>query len=125
VPAVALNVGAIVSHPRITHATIRRLRLGKRRRASLYYVYILRSIDYPDQSYIGSTSDLKKRFAERNAGKSIHTNKFKLRELVVYIAVPERFLAEKLENYLKSGSGCEMEIGRAPIEDSEMLSLLD
>ena len=71
----------------------------------MHYVYILRSKSNPTQTYIGSTSDLKKRLAEHNAGKSTHTNKFKPWELSAYTALPEKPLAEKFERYLKSGSG--------------------
>ena len=71
----------------------------------MFYVYILRSKSCPDQTYIGSTNDLKKRLAEHNAGKSIHTNKFKPWDLMAYVALPEKSLAEKFERYLKSGSG--------------------
>ena len=71
----------------------------------MYYAYILRSQNSPDQIYVGSTSDLRKRLAEHNAGKSIHTNKFKPWELMACVALPEKDLAEKFENYLKSGSG--------------------
>ena len=71
----------------------------------MYYAYILRSENFPDQTYIGSTSDLRKRLAEHNAGKSLHTNKFKPWDLIAYIALTEEHLAEDLERYLKSGSG--------------------
>jgi putative endonuclease len=71
----------------------------------VYYAYILRSRSFPDQTYIGSTTDLRKRLTEHNAGKSIHTNKFKPWELAAYIGMPEQHLAEQLERYLKSGSG--------------------
>ena len=71
----------------------------------MYYVYILRSKTHPAQTYIGSTSDLKKRLAEHNAGKSIHTNKFQPWELMAYLALPEKTVAETFESYLKSGSG--------------------
>jgi putative endonuclease len=71
----------------------------------MYYAYILRSENFPDQTYVGSTSDLRKRLAEHNAGKSIHTNKFKPWNLMAYVALPEKHIAEKLESYLKSGSG--------------------
>jgi len=70
----------------------------------MFYVYILRSKTNPDQTYVGSTSDLRKRLAEHNAGKSIHTNKFKPWNLMAYIALPEKRLAEELESYLKCGS---------------------
>jgi putative endonuclease len=71
----------------------------------MYYVYLLRSKDHPDQTYVGSTSDLRKRLTEHNAGKSIHTNKFKPWNLMAYVALPQQHLAEELERYLKSGSG--------------------
>jgi putative endonuclease len=70
----------------------------------MYYAYILQSESHPDQTYVGSTSDLRKRLGEHNGGKSIHTNKFKPWRLVAYIALPEKHVAEELERYLKSGS---------------------
>ena len=71
----------------------------------MYYAYILRSKTFPDQTYVGWTSDLRKRLAEHNSGKSIHTNKFKPWDLAAYLALPEKPLAEQFERYLKSGSG--------------------
>jgi predicted GIY-YIG superfamily endonuclease len=68
----------------------------------MFYIY---SEKHPDQTYIGSTADLKKRLTEHNSGKSIHTNKFKPWELTAYIALPDRSLAEQFEHYLKTGSG--------------------
>jgi predicted GIY-YIG superfamily endonuclease len=65
----------------------------------------LRSRTHPDETYIGSTADLRRRFVEHNAGKSIHTNKFKPWDLMAYVALPEKHLAEEFEKYLKSGSG--------------------
>jgi putative endonuclease len=71
----------------------------------MFYVYILRSKTHPDQTYIGSTGDLRKRLAEHNSGKSIHTNKFKPWELTAYVALPEKQVAQRFERYLKTGSG--------------------
>jgi len=71
----------------------------------MYYVCILRSQTHPKQTYVGSTSNLKKRFAEHNAGQSIHTNKFKPWNLETYVAFPTHEVAEAFESYLKSGSG--------------------
>jgi putative endonuclease len=71
----------------------------------MHYVYILRSETYPTQTYVGSTTDLKKRLADHNSGKSIHTNKFKPWELEAYVAFPHEELAYKFERYLKTGSG--------------------
>ena len=71
----------------------------------MYHVYLLRSKSHPDQTYVGSTGDLKNRLTEHNAGKSTHTNKFRPWELMAYVALPDRPLAERFERYLKSGSG--------------------
>lgn len=71
----------------------------------MYYVYILRSKDRRDQTYVGLTGDLRKRLADHNAGKSIHTNKFKPWAVAAYVALANREAAERLEVYLKSGSG--------------------
>ncbi len=71
----------------------------------MFYVYILRSIDHPKQTYVSSTSDLRSRLAQHFAGKSIHTNKFKPWNLVAYVALQDKLLAETFERYLKTGSG--------------------
>jgi predicted GIY-YIG superfamily endonuclease len=71
----------------------------------MYYVYILRSKINPKETYIGSTSDLRSRLTQHNAGKSIHTNKFKPWNLTAYVALPDKLLAETFERYLKTGSG--------------------
>ena len=68
----------------------------------MHYVYLLQSKNYPDQTYVGSTSDLRRRLTEHNAGKSIHTNKFKPWNLMAYVALPEKHLAEQFESYLKT-----------------------
>jgi predicted GIY-YIG superfamily endonuclease len=71
----------------------------------MHYVYILRSVSRPRQTYVGLTQDLKARLAQHNAGKSRHTAKFTPWTLAAYVAVPDRVLGERLEKYLKSGSG--------------------
>ena len=71
----------------------------------MFYVYLLRSKSHPAQKYIGVTSDLKKRISEHNIGKSTHTNKFKPRTLVTYVAFESEDKAENFEKYLKHGSG--------------------
>ncbi len=42
-----------------------------------YYIYILESIFYPNQTYIGFTSELKKRLDKHNDGGSYYTSKYK------------------------------------------------
>ena len=44
----------------------------------MWYVYIIRSINFPKQEYVGATADLKRRLPEHNAGKSAHTAKSSL-----------------------------------------------
>jgi len=71
----------------------------------MWYVYIIRSINFPDQEYTGATADLKRRIAEHNAGRSTHTSKFMPWELVWYCAFPDKHRALAFESYLKSHSG--------------------
>lgn len=69
------------------------------------YVYLLRSIGRPDQTYVGFTQDLKARIQDHNQGKSYHTSKFKPWQLVTYLGFSDRSRALEFEKYLKSHSG--------------------
>ncbi len=69
------------------------------------YVYLLESLDTPNARYVGMTSDLKRRLAEHNAGKSPHTAKFTPWRVVTYVAFANETKATEFERYLKSGSG--------------------
>ena len=69
------------------------------------YVYLLESIQHPDETYIGLTDDLRARFRAHNAGQSKHTAKFKPWRLVTYIAFSDDNKAVAFERYLKSASG--------------------
>jgi len=71
----------------------------------MQYVYLIRSQSHPQQSYIGITTDLKKRMATHNNGGSVHTSKFKPWKLVTYVAFSEDSKALAFETYLKTGSG--------------------
>ncbi len=71
----------------------------------MYYVYMLRSIPYPNQTYIGFTEDLKTRLTAHNHGQSPHTAKFKPLELITYLSFSDRSKALSFEKYLKSHSG--------------------
>ncbi len=71
----------------------------------MHYTYILQSQQNPDRFYIGYTSDLKRRLAEHNSGKSIHTNKFLPWKIKNYIAFENAAKAAEFEKYLKSGNG--------------------
>jgi putative endonuclease len=71
----------------------------------MYYAYILESLETAGEFYRGHTDDLKRRLAEHNAGKCPHTSKFKPWKVKFYAAFETLTLAQKFENYLKSGSG--------------------
>jgi len=71
----------------------------------LNYVYIIQSIDRPDQFYTGACLDVPKRIAAHNAGQSPHTAKFKPWRLISYHYFSDPAVAAAFERYLKSGSG--------------------
>ena len=72
---------------------------------AMYYLYTLRSLPNPDQTYIGFTKDLKARLTAHNNGQSPHTSRFKPWELVTYTAFSSRVRALAFEKYLKSHAG--------------------
>ena len=72
---------------------------------TMFYTYVLESVNYPVQRYIGHTADLKQRLIEHNSGKCFHTSKFSPWKLKFYIAFEELEGAQHFEKYLKSGSG--------------------
>ena len=71
----------------------------------MYYVYVLKSLSFSDQKYVGYTNNLKQRFLKHNAGDCLHTAKYMPWELMVYVAFKDETSAIKFEKYLKSGSG--------------------
>ncbi|MFA4872683.1 MAG: GIY-YIG nuclease family protein [Patescibacteria group bacterium] len=71
----------------------------------MYYVYLLQSVSYLDQHYVGYTPDLKNRLKDHNEGKSKHTSKFKPWKLIYYSAFADERKAKEFEKYLKTGSG--------------------
>ena len=71
----------------------------------MIYVYFLKSISFPKQTYVGLTDDMRARLAAHNAGQSPHTAKFKPWDLVTYIAFSDKAKAVAFERYLKTASG--------------------
>ena len=71
----------------------------------MHYVYLIETTETSTHRYVGLTSDLRPRLAHHNAGKSVHTSKFRPWRLVTYVAFSDRVKAESFEQYLKSGSG--------------------
>ena len=69
------------------------------------YVYIIRSIPYPEQIYIGLAEDYKKRLLDHNSGKSPHTSDFKPWEIENFIWFKDGKKAAVFEKCFKSHSG--------------------
>jgi len=69
------------------------------------YVYMLQSIEAPDNFYVGAAVDLKQRLRQHNAGESVHTRKFKPWRVEGYIAFSDHAKPDRFERYLKTGSG--------------------
>jgi predicted GIY-YIG superfamily endonuclease len=69
------------------------------------YVYLLRSIAFPDRYYTGITDDLKMRMARHNAKEVPHTSKYAPWQLKTYVAFSDEKQAFEFEKYLKSASG--------------------
>ena len=71
----------------------------------MHYVYVLQSLKKLDWLYKGSTSDLKKRMAEHNAGKNFSTAPYAPLKLIYYEAYLLKQDAEARERYLKTSMG--------------------
>jgi predicted GIY-YIG superfamily endonuclease len=69
------------------------------------YVYILMSVNFPAETYIGLTNDLRARMAAHNNGQAKHTSKFKPWRLVTYLGFSNPEKAVAFERYMKSSSG--------------------
>ncbi len=72
----------------------------------MYYVYILQS-KKTEKLYKGSTSDLRKRFAEHNRGGVASTRGGRPWKLAYYEAFAIKSDALREEKFLKSGKGRE------------------
>jgi predicted GIY-YIG superfamily endonuclease len=69
----------------------------------MWYVYFL-ELENKD-IYVGSTNDLKRRFASHVKGHVTATRSNLPAKLRAYVAVETESIARSLERYFKSGSG--------------------
>ena len=69
----------------------------------MWYVYFLQLRN--DDVYVGSTGDLRERFAAHEAGEVRSTKAYRPVVLRAYVAVDTELKARQLERYFKSGSG--------------------
>lgn len=68
----------------------------------MFYVYLLQSKGH---TYVGSTSDLKRRFKEHNSGQNLSTKRYMPWELIFYEAYINKNDATRREHYLKTTQG--------------------
>ena len=76
----------------------------------MWYVYFLQLSN--NDIYVGSTNDLKHRFASHQAGHVTSTKAHLPATLKSYVAVETETVARELERYFKSGSGKAIAIKR-------------
>ena len=71
----------------------------------MHYVYLIRSISNPNQTYIGNTENLRQRLETHNSGGSKFTKPYRPWELILFLGFKDKLKATAFEKYLKSGSG--------------------
>ena len=71
----------------------------------MYYVYLIRSINFPEKFYIGYTENLEQRLETHNAGGSVYIEKFRPWEIAMFLCFSEELTARRFERYLKTQSG--------------------
>jgi predicted GIY-YIG superfamily endonuclease len=71
----------------------------------MFYVYLIRSINYPEYKYIGHTDNLKERLETHNSGGSIYTKQYRPWKLIMFFGFDNKLKATAFEKYIKSGAG--------------------
>ncbi len=71
----------------------------------MFYVYLIRSEDYPDETHIGFTDNVQARLEAHNNGESAQTKDYKPWVLVSYVSFKEKTAAMIFESFLKTGAG--------------------
>jgi predicted GIY-YIG superfamily endonuclease len=72
---------------------------------TMFYVYIIQSINFPQQFYTGFSENIEGRLEGHNEGKSVYTSKFKPWKLVFRCGFDDKKKALDFEKYLKTASG--------------------
>lgn len=73
----------------------------------MYYIYVLRSLK-SNRFYTGSTSNVEKRLADHNSGRSKYTRLIRPFVLLYTEGYATRSEAVKRERFLKTGKGREI-----------------
>ena len=71
----------------------------------MYFVYILCSVNHPEQAYVGFTEDVAARLKKHNEGGNISTAPYRPWKMIFYCAFEDKGKALTFETYLKSHSG--------------------
>ncbi|MCX5923118.1 MAG: GIY-YIG nuclease family protein [Candidatus Dependentiae bacterium] len=71
----------------------------------MFYVYLIRSIKWPDIVYAGYSTDFEQRLETHNSGGSLHTAKYRPWQLEVCLCFNDEAKAKLFEKYLKTQSG--------------------
>ena len=71
----------------------------------MFYIYIIRSLIYKSEIYVGFTTNLESRLEAHNSSQCTHTSKYKPWEIVISVSFNNKQQALEFEKYLKSGSG--------------------
>ena len=69
------------------------------------YVYILRSLEFPERYYVGITGDLRSRLRKHNAGEVSHTSKYAPWEIKTYVAFADEKQALEEISQITVGKG--------------------
>jgi len=71
----------------------------------MYYVYRIRSKSKPDQTFVGTTRNVKKRLSLHNIGQVGATRDFRPWKISFYAAFTRKQRAHEFEDFLKSPNG--------------------
>lgn len=72
----------------------------------MFYVYLLRSESDRTRTYVGFSEDLKQRILDHNAGKCVHTAKYRPWQIETYVAFSCREQALDFERYREGCARC-------------------
>ena len=71
----------------------------------MHYVYIIKSINFPEKIYVGYSLNVEERLKKHNEGGSEYTKDYFPWKLVYFSAFIDKSLALDFEKYLKLHSG--------------------
>jgi predicted GIY-YIG superfamily endonuclease len=73
--------------------------------STVYYVYIIQSIRFPNRLYTGFSENIINRLSYHNTGLSSYTSKYRPWKLLCCVSFIDKKQALNFERYLKTASG--------------------